>query len=127
MCPVVTPNFDESPTLQPGEYGARIIGCEVKTSKNNTPYLSFKFETLDTRQWVFTNTGLTGKGAHLLKSIIRASYLPDYESGQIDTDQLLGKTLGIKVDFGMNQDGTQSKYLQVYEVAPFEDPFDPFG
>lgn len=126
MCPLITPDFEEKPQLPPGEYAAKIVGCEMKTSKKGTPYLSFKFETLDSRQWVFTNTGLSGKGAQLFKAIVKAAYMPGYESGPIDTDKLLGRTLNVKCDFQVNPDGTEGKYVQVFDVAPFEDPFDAF-
>jgi hypothetical protein len=120
----VTPDFNEK-TLAPGTYLAFIAACEQKTGKQSgAPYLNWKIDV--SGQWVFHMTGLSGKGAQALKALIRAAKDPNYESGEVDTDTLIGCRINITVDYGINPDGSQSKYLKVLEIAPATDHSDDF-
>lgn len=115
----VTPDFNER-SLPPGTYRARILSCEMKQSKKGTNYLNWKLETIDEEypnQWIYMMTGMTGKGAQKFKELVQAAYDPSYEGGEIDTDLLLNCEILITIDRGLNQDGTESKYMQVLSVA----------
>lgn len=125
MCPLVTPDFVEQ-KLEPGTYLAKIVSCEHKKSKTGTPYLNWKFETIGSmpdHQWVYAGTGLTGKGAQILKALIQAAFDPKYESGPIDTDILINCEVMITVEKNFNPDGSESPYLR---ISKFEKPSDSF-
>lgn len=116
MAPIVTPSFEEPSGLEPGSYRAMIIGCETKISKKGSPYLNWKFEELSTHSWIFLMTGLSGKGAQMLKHLVKCAGFPHYEGGPINTDELLGNIVTVKIDRLMNADGTPGKYTQVVGV-----------
>lgn len=121
MCPIVEPNYEESPPLNPGTYRCKIISCEQKVSKSSgNNYLNWKLDTGGS--WVYLMTGLSGKGAQKLKELIRAAKYPSYESGAIDTNDLLGCFVMAKLEKQYNQDGTESKYLSVTEIHPDSGP-----
>jgi hypothetical protein len=132
MCPIVNPDFSEGPKLQPGSYSAKIIGCEQKQSRQGSPYLNWKFETqthdrATDRQWIFLATTFSGKGAQLLKSLVKAAKYPAYEGGPINTDELIGSLVTLTVDRNYNQDGSESHFPRVIEIATAShDDFDAF-
>lgn len=116
MAPMIDPTTEAGPQLAPGTYRAQILNCELKTGKTGSRYLNWKFAVGS--QWVFHTNGLTGKGAEVLKDIVRAAKYPDYEGGPINTDDLLGSFITITIDQGVNPDGSPSQYMRVLEVAP---------
>lgn len=132
MAPLVTPDFTERSPLLPGVYKAKIISCEQKTSQKGTPYLNWKFETqtenpATDRQWVYLSTTFSGKGAQIIKSLVKATVYPGYESGPVNTDELVSCMLKIHVDKSFNPDGTEGKYPQVVDVEPVDrEAFDGF-
>jgi hypothetical protein len=103
----------------------------MKTSQEKqTPYLNWKFETetddpKTNKQWVYLNHALSGKGAQILKELVRAARNAEYQTGPVNTDDLIGCVVEVQVEFGINRDGTQSKYLNVVGVSPLES-FDNF-
>jgi hypothetical protein len=128
---MITPDFSENPKLPPGTYPARVISCELKTSKTGSSYLNWKFETetrdnATNRKWVYLGTALTGKGAQMLKTIVRATINPGYEGGAIDTDKCVGCAVMITIDKQYNPDGTESQYPLVMDVKADPDSFDGF-
>lgn len=125
MCPIVEPDFSERPPLSPGQYRATIKKCEVKTAKGSgNPYLSWVFETDVDRQWVYLNTTYSGKGAQMFRNVIRASLAPTYESGPVDTDQCIGKSVLIQVDYDRSPNA--SKWPIVLDVKADEETFDAY-
>jgi len=116
----VTPSFEEPQDLAPGKYRAQIIGCEQKTSKKGNAYLNWKFEEQSTHAWVYLMTGLSGRGAQMLKQLVQSAGWKHYQDGPINTDELMGRILTIQVDRLMNPDGTPGKYLQIIDVGPDE-------
>lgn len=131
MAPMITPDFSENPSLSPGTYPARVVSCDLKQSKTGTPYLNWKFETetrdfATNRKWVYLSTALSGKGAQMLKAVVRATLDPSYDGGSIDTDRCIGCSVVITVDKRINPDGTESPYLMVTDVKPDPEAFDSF-
>lgn len=127
--PVINPDFSER-TLQPGQYPAIIVSCEQKISRAGNPYLSWKFETqtmdkATDRQWVFFATTFSGRGAQLIKSIVQSSINPKYESGPINTDDLLNQRVLVKVEKQLDANGSEGKFLTVTEVSKCPETFIP--
>ena len=120
MAPMVSPNFEES-SIVPGTYGVRVKSCQQKTSQSGNPYLSWVL-VVDggpyNGSWIYHNTPFSGRGATMFKDFVRAAYDPNYDSGPIDTDLLINCALQVEIERGLNQDGTESKYMKVIEVAP---------
>lgn len=122
----ISPDFSER-KLVPGTYRAVIAACDQKIAKEKgTPYLQWRLETQTLESatsgfWVYLRTGLSGKGAQILKNLIQCAKDPNYQSGDIDTDELIGCHVTIKVDKGIKPDGTDSQYMEVLEVTPAED------
>lgn len=120
----ISPDFSER-KLVPGKYNAVIVGCEQKTSAKGNSYLNWKLETqtlesATTGHWVYLMTGLSGKGAQILKTLIQCAKDPNYQGGDIDTDELINSHVTITVDKGIKPDGSESPYMVVTAIAPSE-------
>lgn len=130
---IIQPNFEEQQGVPPGIYRARFASCEQKTGKTSgKPYLNWKLVIEHSNpnihgQWVFLMTGLTGKGATIIREIVRATIDENYESGPIDTDAINGFPVEIRVEQGFNQDGSVSKYPAVTEIMPVSDAAEDFA
>jgi hypothetical protein len=125
MCPLVTPDLSEEiKPIEPGIYSARITSGEVKVSKRGQNMIKWTF-SLFGREDVFgrtvtMHTMLSGPTISKLKQLYKAATGEDLPNGDFDTDILLGKEVTLVLDKGKNQDGQESKYLDVKSVSPIE-------
>lgn len=125
MAPTINPDFSEESGLAPGIYPAKIIGVEQKVGKESgAPYLNWKLEVEGL--WIYHSTPFSGRGAGLFKQLVHATVSPGYDGGPINTDMMVGKSLQVKLEKGLNRDGSESKYMRVMEVKALEDSFDSF-
>lgn len=103
----VTPDFSEAQDMgkpfPEATFKARIAECRPMTSKSGLPYLQWtlsvfgadgEYSTYNNRN-VFLNTMTTGKGAGILRDLIKASLKVTEVPGSFDTDELIGKELQI--------------------------------
>ena len=112
----ITPNFQDAfAQLIDGIYTVKIISVEGKTSQMGNKYLNWKLETVPERSLVYYSTVIEGKGAGMLKHFIRCVLDPEYENGQFDTEDFIGRTLTmqLKVKDIEGRNGS----MKVYEVV----------
>lgn len=119
----VNPNFNEEARelIPDGVYPVRILGGEIKQSKQGNPYINWKMAIDEGRfkgRWIFLMTGLSGKGAAVLKELVRVTADPSYESGEIDTDDLVGFPFQVRVSQAFKPDGSPSDFPFVEEILP---------
>lgn len=122
--PLITPNFDESADLGPGNYKTRITGVEVGASKSsNTPMATWELEVFDAAipaqngQRIKHRTMLAGKGVFGIKDLYRAA-LKEELKGPFDTDMLLGKEVQVTLVEGRpQQNGDPSRFPEVKTVT----------
>lgn len=120
MCPLIEPNFDEVAEVANGEYSARIVDAESKTSHAGNPMVNWKLEIYGETagkaqgQHVRLTTMVTGKGAFKLKQLYIAATGQEC-TGAFDTDVLMGKAVKIVVD-DEKRDGQLTGYKEVKSV-----------
>src|SRR3990167_2683471 len=108
--PTYTPSF--GPPAEDGTYICKIISCESKISRNGNTYLSWKLDN-GHGVWAYLSTSFIGKGAEIFRSLVRAAKHPDYLSGPVNTDDLLGCFIQAECKKRINADGSYSHYLVV--------------
>ena len=85
-----TPNFDEPVLITTGMHKCRVSSVREEVGKQSgAPYLKWRLDFAGGR-YLFYSTTWSGKGAVKFKDLVRATKFPDYESGEIDFDPLLG-------------------------------------
>lgn len=101
----ISPDFSEAQDIgtpfPEATFKTRITGCEQKTSKAGATYLSWtldvfgadgEFSTYNNRK-IWLNTMISGPGAGILKSFVKAALKTTEVPKNFDTDTLLGKEL----------------------------------
>ena len=120
---IVNPSFEERPPIPPGEYPAKIIGVDQKTSKKGNAYLNWKLELKSggpgvKGRWVYHSTVLSGPGSVGLRKLVQAAGHPNYEVGPFDTDDLIGEYIVVTLEKNFDQMGNESPFPKVMDVAP---------
>lgn len=110
--PIVTPDFEEK-RLIPGWHNGVVIGAEVRTSKAGKPYVLWGI-SVESHNLRFM-TGLSGKGAQALRALVRATYNPAYDAGEVDTGLVVGHPVRCNVVEEPGEDGRL--YLKIIEVG----------
>jgi hypothetical protein len=113
-------------TVVPGVYPARITGAEVKAAKNGGNYIKWEMTIFGAtgelerfnNHKVWHNTMTSGKGAGMLKTLVKAATQAEL-SGSLDTDALLGKEVNLTLVEGKDQNGQPSGYPEVKAVKPY--------
>lgn len=103
MVPMIEADFTEATdTLPPGEYAARVVNSEVRTSKTSGgTYINWTLETFgkdDERfngRKIFHSTPTTGKGAGILRQFLNATAVET--TGQFETTDLHGRELVVVI------------------------------
>lgn len=125
--PVLTPDYSEAVELQvvpAGTYNARIVDAKPMTAKSTgNPYIKWELQifgaTGDYQKFnnakLWTNTMLTGRGAGMLKTFVKAVN-PEYDGGPVDTDACMGKGIQVVVVDGVDQQGQKTIYPEVKAV-----------
>lgn len=113
---LVTPDFTEVASIQPGTYKATIKkGTLGEWPSSGTKYVEWEYETT-TGRTIKDKTPITGKGAFRTQNLYRAATGAAL-TGSFDTEQLVGKQVQIEVAEGTKQDGTASGYMEVKKVT----------
>ena len=127
--PSITPDFTEAVEasndgpMPEGEYTVRVSGVENKVSQAGNPYLNWKLTVFGMEgdlsrynNWpIFHRTMLTGKGSGILKSFLKAT-APDYDGGELDTDDILGAEVAVTIKHKVDTDGSISRWPDVKGV-----------
>ncbi len=125
----ITPDFSEAVELAEGQvpdgtYKVRVVGVELKDSKAGNKYLNWKLEIFGAEgevarynNWkVFHRTMISGKGAGMLKSFVKAATGEELQ-GNLNTDAILGKELTATLKTEINpQSGEPSSFPTVKAV-----------
>lgn len=100
--PLIEPDYSEAVDLGAGTYNARVVDYEVRESKaTGKPYLNWKLEVIeheDTRlngRTLFTSTPISGRGAGILKSFLKALTGEIVQS--FDPEDMKGRELTVDV------------------------------
>lgn len=128
--PNITPDFSEAVEATPipdGVYNARITEAKVeKAKKSGDAFLKWKLtifgaegDAAKYNGWpVFYNTMIGGKGAGMLKTLIKAATGVE-PAGAFDTDELLGKEVTLTLKQRMQEDGTPAAWPDVKSVKAY--------
>lgn len=128
--PSITPDFTDAGestgtgTIPMGDYKARVVDAELKTSQAGNPYVNWKLQIFGMEgdaarynNWpVFHRTMLTGKGAMMLRSFL-AICIPGYDGGAFETEDCLGKEMLITIVEKRDQNGQVSSWPDVKRVV----------
>lgn len=126
---LVTPDFSESTDgpIMPGDYAARILKAEVKTSQAGNTYVKWELGLFNcdgdyakyNDRKVWHNTMLTGRGAGMFKKFVKAATGEAPAEGRgFDTDTMIGREIRVTLAERLDQDGTVSDYPDVKAVHP---------
>lgn len=112
------PDFTAAKELDPGSYNAKVAACEEKTSKAGNNYLQWTLEVTDpgyAGSKVWTNTVMSGKGAGMLKHFLK-SIDGLYDGGPFDSDNYLGRPIGVTVEPREFNGKTSMNVKEVYPI-----------
>lgn len=120
---LVKPDFSEvQDAVAPGTYKCIVKKGEVKEWPNGGQYINWEMETYgetdpkNNGRRIFHKTSLSGKGAFVLQQFYMAA-VGTALTGQFDTEQLVGKQVGVEVIDGVNrQTGEPTGYTEVKRV-----------
>lgn len=126
MCPQINPDFSEVVEITPGEYPARITGSEVKMTQKQEPMAQWEltlFGATDERvngRSLRHRTMCVGRGAGMLKQLIKAATGEDLAPGQtFDTEALHGREVLLVVGKGKDRNGNETDFPEVKSVKPY--------
>lgn len=121
------PDFSEvQENVTAGNYTVRITGAQLgewNTANGRTQYINWELQTFgeaeskNNGRRIFHKTPIAGKGAFRLQQFYKAATKEDLR-GEFDTEQLLGKELGVTVVDGTDKEGNPTGYTEVKAVKP---------
>ena len=118
--PLIEPNFDEVKEIADGEYLARVIDAEQKTSQAGNAMVNWTLEIYGENAGkalgatLRLTTMLTGKGAFKLQQLYKAAHGTDCPRS-FDTDTLLNKSVKVLV-VREKRDGKETGYADVAAI-----------
>lgn len=112
---LITPDYSQaSEQLSPGKHRLEIVSFDMKTSKKNEKYLSWKMEASPGGLCVYYITMIEGKGAGMLRSFIKAVLGDHYADGPFEPHDMLGKSILANLQYEKSEYNGQTKeYLRV--------------
>jgi hypothetical protein len=125
----ITPDFSEAPENTPvpeGVYKARITDVEQQTAKTSgAPMLNWKLQIFDSdvegtnNRVLFHRTMVTGKGAFMLRDLLKATGTQVEKGQSFNAQELLGKEVQVAVAARIdNRTGEQSPFPEVKAIRP---------
>lgn len=103
----------ENVLLDEGTYAATIKKAETKNSSTGKPMLVVLFEENETGTGLFENFLLTEEAAWKLKQLASAVGLDTSEISELDTDELIGVEVKIKVIQEAYQDELKNRIKKI--------------
>ena len=118
---LIQPDFSEcQDTVVPGTYRCIVKKGEVKSWPSGGEYVNWELETFGETETknngrrIFHKTSVSGKGAFLLQQIYLAA-VGSALAGSFDTEQLIGKQVGVEVIDGV-RNGEPTGHTEVTRV-----------
>ena len=123
---LITPDFtaDTSGPIPAGNYPARVIGVEAKTSRKGEAYLNWAFELFGAdkytgrRAYVMTTDGKPAAwGLKSLRMLYKAATGEDLQEKPFDTDSIIGAEVTVSLAPSVRPDGTTSDFPDVKAIT----------
>lgn len=124
--PNLMPNYSEAVESTPipaGEYNARVVGYEIKESAKGDKYISWRLQIFNSEventndRSLFHVTMLSGKGAGILKSFLKACLGHDGSEG-FDPENCLGAEVAVYCKDRFDNEGNRRDLPEVKNVRP---------
>lgn len=119
---LIEPKLDEvAEDVVPGEYKVRVTGCQDGEYKTGTKYLNWRMETFSEEEpknngrAIFYKTIYEGRGAFQIQRFYKAA-TGEPLKGSFDTEQVIGKEIGVVVDYATDRDGNELSMVEVKSV-----------